>query len=118
MNNNSCLCEIPPRKGIEPSSHINNDDTDNNNSPYLDLFKYWSLIDLIPPNDKQCSSKNISCLKENSSPEANSLTPRKAKAISTSCEKQIPQLLESEIHGVKSLTEGMIRKSPLVKVEE
>ena len=46
------------------------------------------------------------------------MTPRKAKAISTSCEKQIPQLLESEIHGVKSLTEGMIRKSPLVKVEE
>lgn len=55
--------------------------------PYLDLFKYWSLIDLIPSNDKQCSSKNISCLKENGSPEANSLTPRKAKAISTSCEK-------------------------------
>lgn len=46
------------------------------------------------------------------------MTPRKAKAILTSCEKQIPQLLESEIHGVKSLTEGMIRKSPLVKVEE
>ena len=45
-------------------------------------------------------------------------TPRKAKAILTSCEKQIPQLLESEIHGVKSLTEGMIRKSLLVKVEE
>ena len=87
----------------------------------LSLFRFISILVSYWSNTfkrQAMQLKEYKLLKREQLQKLTAWLPVKQKQSRRVAEKQIPQILESEIHGVKSLTEGMIRKSPLVKVEE